>query len=717
LESLLITELSSLGANALRETVAGVYFEGDLTLVYRVCLWSRLANKILLPLSKFVVTQADHIYDAARQIDWQTHLNPTGSLIVDFTGTDEQVRHTQFGAQRIKDGIVDNLRNATGERPNIDHLHPDYRINAHLYKQQLIVSLDLSGKSLHKRGYRVAQGVAPLKENLAAALLLRANWPAIAKQGSPLLDPMCGAATFLIEAAFMAADIAPGLLRTDAERGFGFSLWRQHDANSWQTLVAEAKERRQVGLAQPLPEIRGYDVHGPTLHAAEQNIVAAGVDDWVRIIKKNICDFKKPTHVALKPGLVITNPPYGERLSDVEALQGEYQALGQVIKQELVGWQAAIFTGNAELGKALRLRPKKKYTFLNGTIPSSLLLFDLLSADQAQLRVESTTAPLLENLSPGAVMLYNRLQKNRSRLNKWLQQQQIDCYRLYDADMPEYAVAIDVYGDQLHIQEYAAPKSIDPTASAARFREVLQSVACLFAQPVSALHTKIRQRNSGKQQYEKLGNAQTSVEFKVQEGGAKLLVNLHDYLDTGLFLDHRPLRLRIGTEAKDKTFLNLFCYTATASVHAALGGAKFSLSLDMSNTYLDWAERNYRLNAIDDSVHQLRQTDCVAWLAQADEKFDLILLDPPSFSNSKRMQGVLDIQRDHVFLIQSCIELLNPNGVLYFSTNLRTFKFDQAAFADQLANGVEIHNICTQTIDRDFMANPKIHQCWRLSRH
>ncbi len=716
LESLLLAELSALGADTLRETVAGVYFEGDLALVYRVCLWSRLANKILLPLSKFVVTQADHVYDAARQIDWQAHVRPTGSLIVDFTGTDEQVRHTQFGAQRVKDGIVDCLRDTTGERPNIDRLHPDYRINAHLYKQQLIVSLDLSGSSLHKRGYRVAQGDAPLKENLAAALLLRADWTAIAKQGGALLDPMCGAGTFLIEAAFMAADIAPGLLRSDAAHGFGFEYWLQHQAHTWQSLVAEAKERRQQGLAQPLPEIRGYDFHGSTLHAAEQNIVAAGVDDWVRVIKKDIRDFKKPTHVELTGGLVITNPPYGERLGEIEALRADYQALGQVLKQELPGWQAAIFTGNAELGKELRLRPKKKYAFLNGTLPSNLLLFDLLSAEQAQLRVESTVPPLLESLSPGAVMLYNRLQKNRKHFSKWLQQQRIDCYRLYDADMPEYAAAIDIYGDQIHIQEYAAPKTVDPAAAAQRFRDILQAAACVFAQPVSALHTKIRQRNPGKQQYEKLGDAQTIAEFKVREGDAQLLVNLQDYLDVGLFLDHRPLRLRIGAEASGKTFLNLFCYTATATVHAALGGAKSSLSLDMSNTYLDWAERNYRLNEIDENVHQLRQTDCLAWLAQADEKFDLILLDPPSFSNSKRMQGVLDVQRDHVPLIQSCIDLLNVGGVLYFSTNLRSFKFDVAAFFEQLTRGLQINNISAQTIDRDFGGNRKIHQCWKISR-
>jgi 23S rRNA (guanine2445-N2)-methyltransferase / 23S rRNA (guanine2069-N7)-methyltransferase len=715
LESLLLAELSALGAAALRETVAGVYFEGELALVYRVCLWSRLANKILLPLKKSAVTQADHVYDAARQIPWHEHLRPAGSLIVDFTGTDEQIRHTQFGAQRVKDGIVDAVRESSGERPSVDRAHPDYRINAHLHKQQLTVSLDLSGSSLHKRGYRVAQGEAPLKENLAAALLIRAGWPAMAAQRGALLDPMCGSGTFLIEAAFMAADIAPGLLRTDVAQGFGFEQWLQHQSATWQTLIAEAKDRKQQGLSKPLPEIRGYDHDGHTLFAAEQNIVAAGVDDWVRVIKKDIRDFKKPTHIELTTGLVITNPPYGERLGDVEQLRSEYQTLGQVFKQELPGWQAAVFTGNAELGTELRLRPKKKYQFLNGTIPSTLLLFDLVSAEQAQLRVESQTPPLLENLSPGAVMLYNRLQKNRKQLSKWLQQQQLEAYRLYDADMPEYAAAIDVYGEQIHIQEYAAPKTIDPAAAAQRFRDILQATACVFAQPVSALHTKIRQRNPGKQQYEKLGDAKQSAEFAVQEGQARLLVNLQDYLDSGLFLDHRPLRLRIGAEAAGKRFLNLFCYTATASVHAALGGASHSLSLDMSNTYLDWAERNYRLNGIDETQHQLRQVDCLAWLAQADEKFDLILLDPPSFSNSKRMQGVLDVQRDHVNLIQSCVALLSDQGALYFSTNLRTFKLDEAALSDLVNAGVRIDNISSQTIDRDFAGNAKIHQCWRIT--
>lgn len=709
LEALLLQELTDLGAEALRETVAGVYFEGPVALAYRVCLWSRLANKILLPLNKQLISSADDVYDAAQQIRWQDHFKSGGSLLVDFTGTNDAIRHTQFGSQRVKDGIVDALRDSTGERPNIDRLHPDYRINAHLHKNQLTLSLDLSGTSLHKRGYRIAQGDAPLKENLAAALLLRANWPAIAKQGGALLDPLCGSGTFLIEAAYMAADIAPGLLRSDAAHSFGFSTWQQHQADVWRELIDEAKQRRQQGLAQPLAEIRGYDQHITTLQAAEQNIVAAGVDDWVRVIKKSLRDFKKPTHTQLNNGLVITNPPYGERLGEVDALRGEYQQLGQLLKQEFAGWQAAVFTGNAELGKELRLRPKKKYQFFNGLIPSSLLLFDLLSAEQAQLRIEPTTPPALENLSAGATMLYNRLQKNRKNFSKWVQQHNIEAYRVYDADMPEYAAAIDVYGNQIHVQEYAAPKTIDPAAAAQRFREIQQATACAFQLPVSGLHTKIRLRTSGKQQYEKLGDAKTSAEFVVREGNAQLLVNLQDYLDTGLFLDHRPLRLRLAAEAAGKRFLNLFCYTATASVQAALGGARSSLSLDMSNTYLDWAERNYRLNGIDESVHQLRQVDCLAWLPQAQQEFDLIFLDPPSFSNSKRMEGVLDVQRDHLHLIQSCLDLLAPAGVLYFSTNLRSFKFDAAALFQAV-----IEDISAQTLDLDFADNPKIHQCWRI---
>jgi 23S rRNA (guanine2445-N2)-methyltransferase / 23S rRNA (guanine2069-N7)-methyltransferase len=713
LETLLSDELTELGAQETRITAAGAYFAGSLEIAYRVCLWSRLANKVLLPLASWDVDSGDALYEGASAIAWEQHLTAGGSFLVDFTGTNNAVRHTQYGAMRIKDAIVDQLRQTHGQRPNIDLRDPDLRINAHLTKNKLKLSLDLSGPSLHKRGYRTEQGVAPLKENLAAAILLRADWPTIAATGGSLLDPMCGSGTFLVEAAWMAADIAPGLLRSR----FGFEKWLPHNEDLWRDMLTEARERKAAGLAKGLPEIRGYDENPRVLDAAQNNIERAGVDEWVRVSRKSVADFKKPTHTELQPGLMVCNPPYGERLGEKQALAELYRGLGQVAKAELPGWQLGVFTGNPQLGKELRLRPKRKYKFFNGPIASELLLFDLLSEDQAQLREDSAdqaaekgrAESLPEVLSQGAQMVANRLRKNRKRLSKWLQKEGITCYRVYDADMPEYSAAVDVYGSRLHIQEYTAPKTIDPEAAERRWQELLAAAMDVFDCGPDDVAVKKRQRNRGSEQYQKLGEPQESHFFPVNEGQTELLVNLRDYLDTGLFLDHRPLRRQIAALARGKSFLNLFCYTATATCHAALGGARESISVDMSRTYLDWARKNFSLNNISEQRHQLVQVDCLEWLKECRRGFDMIMLDPPSFSNSKRMEQVLDVQRDHVALIKRCVELLTPEGVLFFSTNLRSFKLDAEALSS-----FAVRDITRQTLDPDFAQNPKIHQCFEI---
>lgn len=739
LEGLLHQELNTLGAEELRETIAGVYFSGDLETAYRVCLWSRLANKVLLPLAQFEVSSQEDLYDGVRELRWEEHLSPSGSLLVDFIGTNDAIRNTQFGALKVKDAIVDCLRDFSGERPSVAKRDPDLRVNVRLAKSKVIVSIDLSGDSLHRRGYRVKQGSAPMKENLAAGILLRAGWPEIAAQGGALLDPMCGSGTILIEAALIAADIAPGLLRGS----FGFERWLNHRNDIWLDLREEAFARKRVGLAREnLPEIRGYDADIKVIRAAEENIVSAELDHWLRVTRKELADFVKPTHnKAMQPGLVLSNPPYGERLGEIESLKLLYAHLGERLRNEFQGWRAGVFTGNPELGKQMGLRADKKYKFFNGTIASELLMFNISSDAFVQSRVEQDARfskddaareaaeerVTLEQkkeqaaaLTPGAQMLVNRLQKNFKQLEKWAKKNNISCYRLYDADMPEYAAAIDIYRGQTqpnrpvqtyaHVQEYAAPKTVDEDKAAARFADIERAVPFALDIPAANISYKQRRRNKGTSQYEKLSERPTGDLFSVQEGQAKLFINMWQYLDTGLFLDHRPVRLKIAELAKDKRFLNLFCYTATASVHAAMGGARYTVSVDMSNTYLNWARKNYALNGLSESRNRLEQADCLQWLEKNDQQFDLILLDPPSFSNSKRMEDVLDVQRDHVSMINHAMRALAEGGTLIFSNNLRSFKLDEQALS-----GFTIKDISAQTIDEDFKRNAKIHQCWLIT--
>lgn len=737
IESLLATELSALGATGIRETVAGVYFSGSLETAYRACLWSRLANKILLPLATFPVTNQDELYNGVRSLPWQEHLSPSGTLLVDFVGTNDAIRNTQFGAVKVKDAIVDCLRDFSGSRPSVAKRDPDLRVNARLSRDKVAISIDLSGDSLHRRGYRVKQGSAPMKENLAAGVLYRAGWPAIAAEGGALLDPMCGSGTLLIEAALMAADIAPGLGRAS----FGFERWLNHRNDLWLGLREEAITRRQQGLNKPLPEIRGYDADVKVIRAAEENIVSADLDHWLRVTRKELAEFKRPTHAPMETGLVICNPPYGERLGEIESLKLLYAHLGERLRNEFQNWKAAIFTGNPELGKQMGLRAGKKYKLFNGTIASELLLFNIDQQAFVQSRVEqdarfsnderareaaeekakkSARQEQAAALSSGAQMLVNRLQKNLKQLDKWARKNNINCYRLYDADMPEYAAAIDIYRGvpeggrheqtYVHVQEYAAPKSVDEERAAHRFAEI--EVAVPYALDVPAAHVsyKQRRRNKGRSQYEKLSERPTGDLITVIEGQSRLLINLWQYLDSGLFLDHRPVRDRIAQLAHGKRFLNLFCYTATASVRAAMGGARFTVSVDMSNTYLNWARKNFALNGLSESRNRLEQADCLQWLEDNTQQFDLILLDPPSFSNSKRMEDVLDIQADHVRLIHGAMRCLAPDGQLIFSNNLRSFVLDEAGLSAYTLN-----DITRETIDQDFQRNPKIHQCWIIT--
>ncbi|MFO1368430.1 MAG: bifunctional 23S rRNA (guanine(2069)-N(7))-methyltransferase RlmK/23S rRNA (guanine(2445)-N(2))-methyltransferase RlmL [Marinagarivorans sp.] len=710
LENLLQDELTALGAREARATVAGVYFDADIIQAMRVCLHSRLANRVLLPLGVEDVASDYDLYSAAYTIDWHNHLRPDCTFAVDFTGTNDAIKNTQFGAMRIKDALVDKLRDHTGTRPNVDRHTPRFRVNARLAKNKVHIGIDLSGESLHRRGYRLEQGVAPLKENLAAAILMRANWPQIAAAGGHLIDPMCGSGTLLIEAALMAGNIAPGLFRQD----FGFMDWLGFDAAAWNELIQEAQAQRHAALNKGLPLMLGCDEFSRVLEAATNNSQRAGVSDFIQLKRAAINRFEKPS--SWEQGLILTNPPYGERLGEVETLKNTYQDLGRVVKAQCSGWTFGVFTGNVDLAKELRLRSNKRYKLFNGTIASELILYEVLPPEMAKLREDGPQSTQqqavpqeLPPLSNGATMLANRLRKNLKQFKSWVEKNSIDAYRLYDADMPEYSAAIDLYGESIHVQEYAAPKTIDPAAAAKRFDEIIAAVCDVFNQRPEHLAIKTRQRNKGKQQYEKLQNSDGEY-FAVQEGLAEYWVNLTSYLDTGLFLDHRPLRRMVAAEAKGKRVLNLFCYTASITVQAILGGAKSSVSVDMSNTYLHWAKKNFELNKIYGNQHQLVQADCFKWLAQCREGFDLIILDPPSFSNSKRMEDVLDVQEDHLGLISRCMELLNPGGTLYFSTNLRSFKLDTEGLS-----AFKVADISAASIDPDFARNPKIHQCFRIS--
>jgi len=740
LEGLLAEEATALGLQETREHTSTIRGSADMETAYRLCLWSRLANRVLLVLKRFPMKDAEDLYHGVHDIEWADHLEPDGTLAVEFSGHGSGIDNTHFGALKVKDAIVDRLRTSDGLRPSIDKLNPDLRVHLRLDRGEAILSLDLSGHSLHQRGYRLQQGAAPLKENLAAAILIRSGWPRMAAEGGALADPMCGVGTFLVEAAMIAADIAPNLKR---ER-WGFSAWLGHVPALWRKLHDEALARAEAGLAKPPLWIRGYEADPRLIQPGRNNVERAGLSDWIKIYQGEVATFE-PRPDQNQKGLVICNPPYGERLGDEASLLYLYQNLGERLRQACLNWEAAVFTGAPDLGKRMGIRSHKQYAFWNGALPCKLLLIKVLpdqfvtgerrtpeqrQAEREQAAYDQTPdepparqfnkngnpikpapapAPVIEQprLSEGGQMFANRLQKNLKALGKWVKREGIDCYRVYDADMPEYAMAIDLYHDWVHVQEYAAPKSIDPEKASIRMFDALAAIPQALNIDKSRVVVKRRERQSGTRQYERQ-SAQGQFQ-EVNEGGIKLLVNLTDYLDTGLFLDHRPMRMRIQREAAGKRFLNLFCYTATASVHAAKGGARSTTSVDLSKTYLDWARRNLSLNGFSDK-NRLEQGDVMAWLETSRDEYDLIFIDPPTFSNSKRMEGVFDVQRDQVQLIDLAMARLASGGVLYFSNNFRKFQLEE-----NLTERYAVEEITQQTIDPDFARNGKIHRAWKIT--
>ena len=757
-----------MGVKQLTRRRAGVDCALELSQIYRVCLWSRVANRVLYPLNAFRVNDEKHYYAQLKEIDWSRHLTQAGTLAVDFFCADSVITHSRYGAQLTKDAVVDWFREQTGQRPGVDRATPDVRINVYLYRNRARVSLDMAGSSLHRRNYRQHGGLAPLKENLAAAILLSARWPALATSGAPLFDPMCGSGTLLVEAGLIAANKPPGLLRDY----FGFTGWLGHQPDVWQQLQEEASQVQPTWMNNggKRPLIEGADIDKRAVATARDNIEAAGLSDLIKVRCEDF--FTSDDRLHSGPGLLVTNPPYGERLEDTENLAGFYSQMGRAFKRRAPNWRLAVFTGKPVLFHRTGLSRRVSLECANGGIDCKLLLSEIPPAASSELSFEpqsvdtslpaespwaravqgsvrkgsyikgsgikgsdikgsgikepAHTSAVPEETVPGIDQFTDRLRKNMKQLKGWAKSAGISNYRVYDADLPDFAIAVDVYatdiaaGPYICVQEYRAPASIDPLRAQQRLDGAIMVIAQQLDCKAENLAVKRRERQRAESQYQRLQKQRRMDE--VSESGCRVLINLHDYLDVGLFLDHRKVRQWIGKCSAGKRFLNLYCYTAVATLHAALGGADSSVSVDLSQKYLEWASANFQLNGIDRQKHELVHDDCDRWLTQHSATnrsasgetayFDLIFLDPPTFSNSTSMESDLDIQRDHVSMIDRCMAILKPGGTLVFSNNFRRFKL-----SPELNAKYRVDNRTRWSLQRDFARNPRIHQCWFINHN
>jgi 23S rRNA (guanine2445-N2)-methyltransferase / 23S rRNA (guanine2069-N7)-methyltransferase len=764
-EDLVHSELESLGITDTKIHTGGVAFSAEIEDAFKACLWSRVASRILLQIKDFNIADNNDLYHEIIAVDWSQHFSEHNTLAIDCFSSHSEVNNSHFATLRIKDAIVDQFVQNTQHRPSIEKNNPEIRINVYLSDKQCLLYLDMSGEALHKRGYRLEAGSAPLRETLAASMLYRAKWKSFYQQGLSFYDPMCGSGTLLIEAAMMAADIAPSLLRVKNGIGFGFNHWRLFDEAKWQSIVQDAEDRKKSGI-EKLPVICGSDNSEILVGIARGNIDAAGLASSIKVSLQDATDqlYKNMDFRCQRvPGLMVTNPPYGKRIGQVQLLRTLYHRFGLQLKSDFNGWTVVIITSEDELARSIGLRAFRKNKLFNGALKSILYQYRInqsvgkvaqeseksVSSEQLESAQEKHDQPEStqpwpaqpESTQPGStqktkaeselkssandnakvvsehgVMFANRLKKNYKHLKKWARKNNISCYRVYDADIPQYAVAIDKYENWIHVQEYQAPKTIDKNKAFLRINDIIDVVADILETRQQNVVLKVRKKQEGSSQYQK----QDAKDYTtiVTENDLKFIVNMYDYIDTGLFLDHRNTRQLIKKLADKRDFLNLFAYTGSVTVYAAAGGAKTTTTVDMSNTYLNWARENMTLNGFAESVykqgqHKFFREDCLKWLQQAideKQKYQLIFIDPPTFSNSKKMDTSLDINRDHAALLSGCLALLTDDGQIIFSTNAKGFKLDES-----LQEMCFIKEITTLTTTEDFRRKPQ-HRCWCLAK-
>ena len=706
LENLLFRELVDLNASSVKETVSGVSFSGNMELAMRVCLYSRFASRIIMNLNTFRCDDDTDLYLGAKGIGYERYFDSDKTIAVSFNGTNRHIRNTQYGALRVKDAVCDRFVECKLERPDVQKNNPDIHIIATLKKGELAVGIDLSGSAQFWREYHRTTGAAPLKENLAAAMVVRSGF-----NGSQnFIDPMCGSGTLLLEAALLATDTAPGLVRSS----YGFMNLKDYDENKWQEIYNEALERSNQGKrkAQELGvKIFGFDADSAVVQRARDNIEHAGFSELVSVEHCLLDNLTNPCQgVNELPCVVVTNPPYGERMGNFNELILLYTTLGHKLKTLFKGGRAAVISTSQELLSCLRLSLDKSYRLFNGALECQLRVFNLdhESSDQAP---QADANQVLV-----AVDFSNRLTKNLKNLEKWANREKISAYRIYDADLPDYNAAIDRYNQYYIIQEYQAPSSIKAHVAQKRLLDMIAATIKVTGAIGDDVIVKSREKQKGESQYAKRDDALGHY-IEIYEQDVVFKVNLQDYLDTGLFLDARPIRRLIRSMSAGKDFLNLFAYTCSASVMAALGGAKSTTSVDMSRTYLDWGKDNFKINGFDldgynaTGNHHFTQDDCLSYLSRDHGKtYDLIYIDPPTFSNSKRMEKSFDVQRDHLLMLGNLTRHLNDGGVVIFCTNKRNFKLD-----DGVAQyGFTVENITPKTFDPDFKRDQQLHTCFKL---
>jgi len=688
MDSLVVPEAESLGLTITKRSSSYLNVTGDLSSLYGFIYRTRYSSRVFLVLFDFEAKNPEDFTIQARKYAWDEVFGVECTLSVSGNLRKSKLKNPSYLSLCLKDGIVDYFQKAYGERPEIDSKSAEARISFFGEEETVTVCYDMSGESLFKRGYRKHLGEAALKETLAAALLNRAGW----QDGDPrpLYDPFCGSGTLLIEAAMISCRIPAGYYR----KKWGFQKWKHHNNVLWTSVKDSADSEMNIkGKTRYI----GCEIDLRAMKAANENIEKSGLQNLIHIDRGDALQNTPRFSAELpQPGLIITNPPWGLRLEKNQS-PDFFRDLCRHLAVHFPSWQLSLFLGEKADARGIPFKRNRINHFYNGA---------------EKCRLQHYTAHIEERkivIDPSMEQLVNRLKKILKAKKKWAKREQTDSYRLYDADLPEFNAAIDVYcGKYYHIQEYKAPAIIDESKTRKRLHQIVEAVKLTTECSNDSIFVKQRQKQKGEFQYTKAENSGNS--YLARENNLMFLVNLTDYLDTGLFLDHRPLRQWIKDEASGKSFLNLFCYTGSVTAAAASGGCSGSVSVDTSATYLDWAEKNLRINKLLSPDHKFICSDSIDYLKECKEKFDIIYIDPPTFSNSKSRTRDFDVQRDHSELIRKAALLLNSGGVIYFSNNFRRFIMDEGIMTD-----FNVSDITGKSIPEDF-SKKKIHKAFKISQ-
>ncbi|TWT82886.1 Ribosomal RNA large subunit methyltransferase K/L [Planctomycetes bacterium CA13] len=734
LEAIVRRELQSLGIEATIGESGRVHFRGDLETICKANLWLRTADRVLLRIAEFNAADFDALFETTRDIHWGELIPVDASFPVTGRSVKSTLSSVPACQRTVKRAIVDAMRR-DHNAVTLPETGAEFKVDVALLKDTATITIDTTGRSLHRRGYRTHISKAPLKETLAAALVMLSYW----KGGRPMIDPFCGSGTIPIEAARIGRNMAPGLIRE-----FACEAWPDFPADLWQTVRSEAES----AILPPLEErIIGSDIDERVLRSARENAERAGVAGDIHFHAQPMDELTSKRRF----GCLITNPPYGLRIGsesyrEKRELDALYESIPHVLRK-LPTWSHYFLTAYPRFEQVVGRKADRRRKLYNGRIECTYYQFHgpkpvvnqtvaeesatatatatEVDSDEsavpnptpkpvAKAYVHASGAPAFGHLSEKgleqAELFATRLRKRAKHLRRWPTKRGITCFRLYERDIPEIPLIVDRYEDYLHITEYERPHDRDPAQHANWLDLMAETAGKTLEIAKQNVYFKRRGRQRGKTQHQKIGETNQTIE--VNEGGLKFLVNLSDYVDTGLFLDHRIARQMVRDLSQGKHFLNLFAYTGAFSVYAAAGGAKSTLSVDLSKSYLDWAWQNMRLNGFSGNEHRFVAEDVVTFVREhpAGEKYDLVVFDPPTFSNSKRTEHDWDVQNDAVPLLNDLLPLVRKGGVIYFSNNFRRFKFDPESLPVS-----EVHEISSQTVPEDFR-NRRIHRCWRIVR-